>query len=444
MTSTPQSLIQARRRAVVSSVAGNALEFYDTTVYAFFVVYFSGYFFPSENQVVSQIYAYFLFGISYLVRPFGGVLLSVYADKVGRKPLIVILMFAMALTTGAIGLLPTYQQVGILAPILLVIIRLIQALAVGGLFSSTTAFLMEFAPPDRRGFYSSMQMVAQAIAPILANLVALSLLYIVGREAISETWWRLPFLLGFLTAPLGYYIHKFVDESPAFSKHMQEKQQAPKTAVKSLSISQTLQQRVYVLQIICCIGMVTVGTVSFFGVSIYLPGYVQTLLGFDDTQRTWLALLAPTFAGLSILISGALSDRLGRKIVLATGVSIYGIVFFGFFYYLTYLNASFTGALIGFALLGFSMGLHWGAVPIIMSESFPIHIRATAMAISYNCTVVLFGAMTPTYMKLLEQFFGHSPYNALIYIGLSIFVSLAACYYWKPAHQLTLPSEQKL
>lgn len=441
MSETLDAQRRARRRAVVSSVSGNALEFYDTTVYAFFTIYFAGHFFPAEDALTSQIYAYFVFGISYLVRPLGGILLSVYADKIGRKPLIVLLMFVMALTTGCIGLLPTYAQIGMAAPILLIAIRLLQAVAVGGLFSSTTAFLMEFAPPDRRGFYASMQMVAQALSPILANLVALSLLYLVGREAIIEIWWRLPFLLGFLTMPLGYYIHKHVNESPDFARYVAQSTQRTASsapAAQPLSMSQTLKQWALVKQIVCCVGIITVGTVSFFGVNIYLPGYVQTLLGLADIQRTWLALTAPAFAAFGVLIGGSLSDRIGRRNMLQAGVALYALAFFGLFIYFSGGNASYPLALCGFAILGFCMGLHWGAVPILLAESFPIHVRATAIAIPYNLTVVLFGALTPTYLKLFERLFGNTPYNVLLYIGASIVISLIASIFWHPAERLAL------
>lgn len=430
---------RARRRAVVSSVSGNALEFYDTTVYAFFTIYFAGHFFPATDPLTSQIYAYFVFGISYLIRPLGGILLSVYADKIGRKPLIVLLMFVMALTTGAIGLLPTYAQIGVAAPILLIAIRLLQAIAVGGLFSSTTAFLMEFAPEGRRGFYASMQMMAQAISPILANLVALSLLYLVGREAVIDVWWRLPFLLGFLTMPLGYYIHKHVNESPEFADYIaQSAEKKASSTLPPLTMSQTLKQWALVKQIVCCVGIITVGTVSFFGVNIYLPGYVQTLLGLADTQRTWLALTAPAFAAVSVLIGGKLSDRIGRKITMQASIVLYALAFFGLFFYFSSASANFGFALLGFAILGFCMGLHWGAVPILLAESFPVNVRATAIAIPYNLTVVLFGAMTPTYLKMFERFFGNTPYNALLYIGTSIVISLVACAFWRPADKIQL------
>lgn len=429
----------ARRRAVISSIASNALEFYDNTIYAFLAIYFAGHFFPSHDPLVSQISAFALFGLSYFVRPFGGILVSIYADKIGRKPMIAGLMFAMAFSTGAIGLLPTYEHVGILAPLLLICVRLIQSVAVGGVFSSTTAFLMEFAPPNKRGLFASMQMLAQCFSPILANLVVLTLLYTVGKDAISETWWRAPFLLGFLTAPLGYYIHKFVDESPEFSDHLKNAQEKRKqTNATKLTFRQTLQQRDYVFQILRCIALTMVGTVSFYGVLVYLPNYVQKALSLTDAQRTLIALIAPTFTALSVPLGGMFSDRIARKNMMQIGISCYAIAFFGFFYYLSTGSADFQGALVGFALLGFCMGLHWGVSPIMLSESFPVQIRATAMGISYNVAVVLFGAMTQTYMGLLEKFFGKSPYNALTYIGLSILISLLVCPFWRPASALKI------
>ncbi len=438
--SAPVSIHQARRRAVFSSLAGNSLEFYDTTIYAFFAIYFAGHFFPAHDALTSQIAAFSVFGLSYFVRPLGGVLVSMYADKIGRKPMIVGLMFAMAFSTGAIGLLPTYDKVGVLAPILLVAVRLIQAIAVGGVFSSTTAFLMEFAPPNRRGLFASMQMLAQAIAPILSNLIALTLLLNVGKEAVVDIWWRAPFLIGFLTAPLGYYIHKFVDESPEFAEHIKRAEEK-RTQSKSLQLSlgQTLRQPVYMHQIIRCIGLIMVGTVSFFGVAIYLPGYIQNVLKLADEQRTWLALIVPCLTAVGIILSGYICDLVSRIRVMQTGIILYAITFFTLFYYLSTPDANYEGAFLGLAVVGFCMGLHWGVLPVMLSESYPIHIRASAMSIAYNGAVVLFGAMTPAYLGLLEKTFGKSPNNPLFYIGLSILISLIACHFWRPASALKLP-----
>ncbi|RKS87555.1 MHS family proline/betaine transporter-like MFS transporter [Orbus hercynius] len=442
---TSQSLRKARYRAIMVSVPSNTMEFYDTTIYAFFAIYFAGHFFPSDNQLISQISAYAVFGLSFFVRPFGGILVSYYADKIGRKPIVAGLTLVMALTTGLVGLLPTYAQAGMLAPILLILLRLIQAVAIGGLFSTTTAFLMEFAPPNRRGFFTSIQMLAQALAPIIANIVALSMQYTIGHEAIVDVGWRLPFLIGFITAPLSYYIYKCVDETPDFSDYIKKTELArSKSNVVQLTIGQTLRQPVYVAQILRCIALNMVGTVSFYGVFVYLPGFIQSLLRLSDIQRYWISLITPTFTLFGVALSGYCSDKLSRKTVMLSGITIFGIAFFSFFYYLTAGNANYNGALIGMSIIGFSIGAHWGVVPIMFSESYPVAIRASAISITYNTGVVLFGAMTPTYLSILTMFFGDTPMNPIIYIGTSIVVSFIAALVWRKASDLKVPEQLTL
>lgn len=439
---TTTTLTQARRRAVLTSITGNALEFYDTTIYAFFAIYFADHFFPSSDKLVSQISAYAVFGLSFFVRPLGGILVSIYADKIGRKPIIVALTLIMASTTGLIGFLPTYAQAGLLAPILLIILRLVQAIAVGGVFSSTTAFLMEFAPPEKRGFYASMQMLAQAIAPIFANLVALVLLYTIGKEKVTEFGWRVPFLLGFLTAPLGFYIHKFVDESPDFSDYIKRAQNRSKQACAlQLSIAQTLKQSVYVAQILRCTALIMVGTVSYYGVAIYLPGFIKDSLRLDDIQHFLISLATPTCTVFGILFSGWWCDRTSRKKAMLLGITLYGFVFFTFFFFLFRGCVNYQWAVVGMSIIGFCMGLHWGVLPVMTSESYPVQIRASAMSIAYNGAVVLFGAMMPTYMKLLEKVFGSNPTNPLVYIGMSIIISFIATLLWRPASALKIANE---
>lgn len=288
-------------------------------------------------------------------------------------------------------------------------------------------------------------MLAQALAPILANIVALSMLYTIGREAIVDIGWRIPFLIGFITAPLSYYIYKCVDETPDFSEYIKRAEIARKDSnVVQLTIGQTLRQPVYVAQIVRCIALNMVGTVSFYGVFVYLPGFIQSLLQLNDIQRYWMSLISPIFTLFGVATSGYCSDKFSRKTVMLSGITLFGIAFFSFFYYLMAGNTSYERVLVGMSIIGFSIGAHWGVIPIIFSESYPVAIRASAISITYNSGVVLFGAMTPTYLSILTVFFGDTPMNPLMYIGTSIVVSFIATLLWRKASDLKQPKQRIL
>lgn len=198
---------------VGAAILGNALEFYDFTVYAAFAVWLAKAFFPADNPNTSLLLTVATFGVGFVARPLGGILIGAYADRYGRKPAMTLTIWLMALGTGMIGLLPTYDQIGLLAPVLLVFARLLQGFSTGGEMGPATTYLLESAPSHRKGFFGSWQLASQNLGSLFSALVGLGLAFLITPGANDSWGWRVPFLLGILIAPVGYFIRRNLDET---------------------------------------------------------------------------------------------------------------------------------------------------------------------------------------------------------------------------------------
>ena len=199
-----------RRRVVISSTLGNALEWFDFTIFGLMALVISKLFFPSDNASTALLKTFATFGVAFVARPLGGLLFGLYADRFGRKKALVFMITLMAVGTGMIGVLPTYAQVGLLAPVLILVARLIQGISAGGEFGSASAMLIEFAPPGQRGLYGSSQSVSQTLAFILGGLCGYALNQGLTPQQLESWGWRIPFLLGILIGPVGYFVRRQV------------------------------------------------------------------------------------------------------------------------------------------------------------------------------------------------------------------------------------------
>jgi MFS family permease len=210
-------------KAVVASTVGNALEWYDFLVYGYLSVIIAKQFFPADNPVTSMLLTTATFGVGFIVRPIAGIAIGIYADRAGRKAALSFVILLMLVSTAMLAFSPTYSQVGILAPIIVVCSRILQGISVGGEFGTATALLIEYAPPGRRGFYGSWQMFSQSIGVFLATLMGALLTSVFTTEALSSWAWRIPFLLGLIIGPIGFYIRRNLQEPEIFLKETQHK-----------------------------------------------------------------------------------------------------------------------------------------------------------------------------------------------------------------------------
>ena len=397
-------------RLIVATSLGNALEWFDISVYAYFAVYISKAFFPTNDQTTSLLLTFGTFGLSFLARPIGGVVLGTYADRYGRKASLLVSIVMMTFGTLAVALMPTFGTIGVFAPLLVIVARLIQGFSAGGEFGSSTAFLVEHMP-GRRGFVASWQFASQGLSSFLGSGFG-ALLSSTLSEADLQSWgWRIPFLFGVLIGPIGLYIRNHIEDAtaPPAAKH--------DTPVRTVFMEQKLA-------VILAIGALAISTAVNYLI-IYMPTYVVKTLNLSPTVGYVAAFAAAIAAILLNPVAGHVSDRLGRTPYLTTiGV----VLLFSIFPLFLLLTSRPTPAVIVIAvlLLGTLKALYLGALAALMSELFPPATRATGLGLSYNIGVTAFGGMGPAIMTWLGTFALIGELAPGYYLTVICILSLAA------------------
>ncbi|GLH75829.1 MFS transporter [Bradyrhizobium sp. SSBR45G] len=387
-----------RRRVVVSSTIGNALEWFDFTVFGLFAAVISKQFFPADDPMASLLSTFAVFGIAFAARPLGGLVFGLYADRHGRKKALVVMITMMALGTGLIGLLPTFASIGIAAPLLLLLARLIQGFSAGGEFGSASAMLIEFAPEGRKGLYGSFQTVSQALAFALGAMMAVTLGKTLSAADFASWGWRVPFILGILIGPVGWYLRRRCDESPEFQAYAAARAASAATR-KSTPLGQLFAE--HPRELLASFGLIAAGTAIYYVGGVFLPAYAasELKLPLGDAQ---LGLLAVSLANVPLgLASGLLSDRVGRRSVIVPALLLYPIVYFVLFKRLVAEPS--VDHLWQLQAVGLILGVLGGAVPAFMTEIYPVGVRATGASLMYNLGVMLFGGLAPFINTWLVQ-----------------------------------------
>lgn len=375
------------RGAIAAAVIGNGLEWYDYIIFGFFAANVAAAIFPAEDPFVSTMLTAATFAVSYVVRPVAGVLLGIYADKAGRKPALTLMMTLMGLAMLIIVVTPDYSVVGVVAPLLVILARLLQGASIGGEFAAATALLREFAPDRRKEFYSSFQMGSQALAQMMAGGVGLVVSLSLDPSDLQAWGWRIPFAVGLLIVPVGIYVRFRVDESPEFAELLEASQRQVRVPVSRLFTEHRTS-------ILAGFGATIAGTAAAYTWVIYLPTFVVQQLGLPASN-----VLASTFISgflffFGALVAGRLADRFGSWRVVVSGVLAFGIAVVPTLIFVVS-APSFTRLLISQVLAVTLLGIMSGAGPGLMASVFPVEVRSTGMGISYNVSVLLFGGLAP-------------------------------------------------
>jgi len=366
------------KKATASGWIGSALEYYDFFIYATAAsLIFPQIFFPSTDPKVAIIASLATYGVGYVARPIGAFFLGHWGDTHGRKTVLLVCMFLMGFSTMAVGILPTYQQVGWLAPALLVALRLIQGFAVAGEISGASSMILEHAPFGRRGFFASFTLQGVQAGQILAAAVFLPLAHYMDKDAFNSWGWRIPFLMSFVVIVAGYIIRREVEETPAFAEES-EHREVPKAPV-IVAIRDNWPD---MLRVICMalMNVIPVVTTIFGAAYAVQPGYK---IGFEKDVYLWIPVLGNIVAVLVIPLVGNLSDKIGRRPPVIVGALASGLLSFGYLYAISIHNVP----------LAIAMSLlMWGVVyqgynavfPSFYPEMFPTRTRVSGMAISQN------------------------------------------------------------
>jgi len=411
------------KKIVAASVMGNALEFYDFVTYAFFAVYIGRAFFPAATPLGSLLLSVAVFGVGFVSRPLGGILIGAYADRAGRKPALLLTIALISVGTLGLALTPSYDSIGWAAPILVVICRLVQGLALGGEIGPASAFLIESAPSNQRGLYGSWQLASQGMAAFVAGIIGMALTQLLTPQEVQDWGWRLSFGVGLLLIPVALYLRS---EMPETLLHTPAQAAMQKTKPRLGD-----HRRLIVLSILAVLG----GTVSTY-VGYYMTSYAITSLGFAPK----VAMVATVVSGLSTLVfsiaGGWLADRYGRRAVMLYPRVLAGLLTYPAFMFLV--DVKTPEALFGVTLfLGAMTALSGAATLVAIPELFPKRIRSLGMSIAYAIGVALFGGTTQFVITWLISVTG-DPMSPAIYVTFTSVIAIVGMYLLPESYDKTL------
>jgi len=411
----PAAQLAPRPYQIAAAVIGNALEWYDFIIFGFFTVIISRLFFPADSQYASLLLTTATFGVGFFMRPVGGVILGIYADRRGRKAALLAVIASMTVAIALIAFAPTYAAIGIGAPLIIVLARLLQGFSAGGEFASATAFLIESAPAGQRGFYGSWQMVGQGLAVLAGAILGTVLTHTLSPEALEGWGWRIPFLFGLIIGPVGLYIRRNLAETAAFL-------QSDRSSAVRVAGSGALAS--HAKKILVCMGMVVSGTISFYVILIYIPTFARTQLHLPLDQAFLAQSIGLACEVVLIPICGVLSDRIGRKPVMIVALGLSLVVTYPLFAWVSS-SPSFSSLLAMQVVLCGLFGVFNGPISTALGEQFPTRVRSTALAIGYNIAVMLFGGFAQFFVTWLIHATG-TPIAPAFYLMFGAAVGLLA------------------
>jgi MFS family permease len=396
------------KKVVVAAVLGNALEFYDFAAYAFFAVYIGQAFFPASTPFASLLLSLAAFGVGYVFRPLGAVLIGAFADRAGRRSAMLLTIVLITAGTMGLALTPSYSSIGRAAPVTVVVCRLVQGLAIGGEVGPASAFLIEIAPPNRRGLFGSWQLASQGLAALAAGTIGFVLSLVLAKEDLASWGWRIPFLLSLLLIPVGFYLRRMMPETL-------EKQKAAPSWGAALG----QQVRLLVLSVLIILG----GTVSTY-VGIYMTTYAIATLHLPPST----ALAATVVGGLATtvfaLLGGWLGDLYGRRAVMLAPRVLTAVVTVPSFLLLNAFPNVVTLYVATVALTALT-AMSGAATLTAIPELLPASVRAGGFAIAYAVGASLFGGTTQLVITWLMGVTG-DPNTPAWYVTVTTLVSIAA------------------
>ena len=394
-------------RSILAAAAGNLLEWYDFVIYAFMAPYIAMKFFPSSDPYSGLLSVFATFGLGFVVRPLGGIVIGRLGDARGRKAALLLTIFLMALGTAGIGLVPGRASIGILAPWLLLAGRLIQGFSAGGEWASATTFIYEWAPAGRRGFFSSLQQSSVACGMLLGSAVVALLATLLSKNQMSEFGWRIPFLLGALILPVGLYTWRQVDETPVFKAH----HDSPVKTATGMKLAAR------------AVGITVIWTVAYYAVLTYMPVFTAHFSRLGQAAALWSNALSLFILALATPLFGALADRVGRKPLVLIGAAGFALLTYPLFLVIVNSQSMFPIILaqVAFALM---TAVYSGGAPAMMNEIFPPASRLLWMSTGYSLATALFGGFGPYISTWLVKTTG-SPLSPTVYIVGCALLSLA-------------------
>ncbi len=408
------------KKLIFSCYIGNVLEWYEFAIFGYLTKYLSVLFFPSSDPLTSLLLTYGAFATGFVMRPVGALISGHIGDKWGRKQALVLSLIMMAIPTTAIGLLPTYDQIGLWAPLLLILCRLIQGLSLGGEFTGSILYLIENSPQNRRGFFGSWADLGSSTGMILASLTTIAINIWFSEQQLLDWAWRLPFFFGLLFGLVGFMVRRDLFETPEF-------QQVPKQNLHKTPIKQVLSH--HPLTFTLAITFLAINASGYYLLIIYLPQQIPTI----TTPMTLAMSLISLVAMMPAYVLGAyISDRIGQIPCLIAGISSCFLLAVPTVYNTLY--GPLWLIILLQVLFAISLGFCYGPRSSFVVQLFPVNIRFSAVAVSYNIANAFFGGTAPLLASILVQQTNNSLSPAYMIMAMAA-LSLASTIALKPASE---------
>src|SRR5450631_1254653 len=398
------------------------LEWYDFTVYALFAGYIAGNFFPGDDKNTRLLKTFLIFGLGFVVRPLGAVIIGNFGDRSGRKAALTLTILLMAVGTGIIAFCPSYATLGIGAPLLLILGRVLQGFSAGGEVGGATAYLLESADPKQRGRVASWLEASMGMANILGALAAFSVTSLLSTSDVQSWGWRIPFIFGLAIAPVGLYLRRTLDETEAFQAETARRLRDPTGHAPLLEIFRNHGRRLFVA---FCVAVLW--AVAVYVLMIFLPTYVQhpDTFNFSAQQAFGASLIGNIPFVIGCVWFGTWSDRIGRRRSLFLSAALLLILILPLFLWLK-AAPTFTTLILVQSTVCILVASFVGVAPAALSEIFPTGVRSTGTSLVYNAAFTLFGGFAPMILTWLIQRSGGSIYSPAWYVMLAAGVALIA------------------
>lgn len=385
----------ARISAILRVTSGNFLEQFDFFLFGFYATYIAHTFFPASSEFASLMMTFAVFGAGFLMRPIGAIVLGAYIDKVGRRKGLIVTLSIMAAGTFLIVLIPSYQAIGLWAPLLVLAGRLLQGFSAGAELGGVSVYLAEIATPGSKGFYTSWQSGSQQVAIMVAAAMGFGLNMLMEESAIRDWGWRLPFLFGCLIVPFIFILRRKLEETEEFTRRRNP------LAMREVFITLLANWQVVIAGML----MVAMTTTAFYLITVYAPTFGKKVLMLSAPDSLLVTLLVAVSNFLWLPVGGALSDRFGRKPVLVTMALLALVTAYPALHLLAQ-APSFSMMLAVLLWLSFLYGLYNGAMIPALTEIMPVEVRVAGFSLAYSLATAVFGGFTPVISTALIEYTG--------------------------------------
>ncbi|QPZ38070.1 MFS transporter [Paramicrobacterium chengjingii] len=410
MTETTATEQRRVRKVMSASAIGHFVEWFDFAVYAYAAPVIAMQFFPEFDATAALLSTFAVYTVGFVARPVGAFMLGALGDRYGRKRILASIILLMGLSTTLIGLLPTYAVIGVAAPLLLVLLRILQGLSAAGETIGSNSFVAEHSPIATRGRNVGIVYTASNLPPVLAALLVLGLTTALSPDSYEAWGWRIPFLLGAPLAIIGLYIRTRVDESPAFVE-MRETKKVEKAPIRAV-FAEHWRAMLFVFS------MAAVASLGYYSLTGYFYSYMTVTLGLSSQHALISNSIALLITFVTVPIAAMVSDRIGRKRMLLIGIAFSAVIALPA--YLLVGVGTLGAVIIAQALLGFGLGLVFGPAGPAYVEMFPARVRYTGASISYNLAFTIFGGTAPLLATALITWTGSTIAPAWYIVAVTI------------------------